>query len=68
MNLSAVKTSPKAAPKPGSWAFAEDYVDESEQSAEARQKAEAARSRTDRSGLCERADPSGQGGAGEDGC
>ena len=39
MNLSAVKTSPKAAPKPGSWAFAEDFVDESEQSAQARQKA-----------------------------
>ena len=39
MNLSAVKTSLKAAPKPGSWAFAEDYVDESDQAAEARQKA-----------------------------
>ncbi|HJY43602.1 MAG TPA: class I SAM-dependent methyltransferase, partial [Propionibacteriaceae bacterium] len=39
MNLSAVKTSPKAAPKPGSWAFAEDFVDESDQSAESRQKA-----------------------------
>jgi predicted O-methyltransferase YrrM len=39
VNLSAVKTSPKAAPKPGSWAFAEDFVDESEESAEARQKA-----------------------------
>ena len=39
MNLAAVKTSPKAAPKPGSWAFAEDFVDESEQAAEARQKA-----------------------------
>jgi predicted O-methyltransferase YrrM len=39
VNLSAVKTSLKAAPKPGSWAFAEDYVDESDQAAEARQKA-----------------------------
>jgi predicted O-methyltransferase YrrM len=39
VNLSAVKTSLKAAPKPGSWAFAEDFVDESEQAAEARQKA-----------------------------
>lgn len=39
MNLSAVKTSLKAAPKPGSWAFAEDFVDESDQAAEARQKA-----------------------------
>ena len=39
MNLSAVKTSLKAAPKPGSWAFAEDYVGESDQAAEARQKA-----------------------------
>ena len=39
MNLSAVKTSPKAAPKPGSWVFAEDFVDESDQAAEARQKA-----------------------------
>ena len=53
MNFSAGKTSPKAAPKPGSWAFAEDYVDESEQSAQARDKAEAARSCTDRSGLCD---------------
>ena len=39
MNLSAVKTSLKAAPKPGSWAFAEDFVDESDQAVEARQKA-----------------------------
>jgi predicted O-methyltransferase YrrM len=39
VNLSAVKTSLKAAPKPGSWAFAEDFVDESDQAAEARQKA-----------------------------
>jgi predicted O-methyltransferase YrrM len=39
VNLSAVNTSLKAAPKPGSWAFAEDFVDESDQAAEARQKA-----------------------------
>jgi predicted O-methyltransferase YrrM len=39
VNLSAVKTSPKAAPKPGSWAFAEDYVGESDHSLEARDKA-----------------------------
>lgn len=39
VNLSAVKTSLKAAPKPGSWAFAEDFVDESDQAAEARQNA-----------------------------
>jgi len=39
VNLSAVKTSLKAAPKPGSWAFAEDFVDESDQAAEGRQKA-----------------------------
>ncbi|HET8914409.1 MAG TPA: O-methyltransferase [Propionibacteriaceae bacterium] len=39
MNLSAVKTSLKAAPKPGSWAFAEDFIDESDQAAEAREKA-----------------------------
>jgi predicted O-methyltransferase YrrM len=39
VNLSAVKTSLKAAPKPGSWAFAEDFVDESDQAAEAREKA-----------------------------
>jgi predicted O-methyltransferase YrrM len=39
VNLSAVRTSLKAAPKPGSWAFAEDFVEESDQAAEARQKA-----------------------------
>jgi predicted O-methyltransferase YrrM len=39
VNFSAVKTSLKAAPKPGSWAFAEDFVEESEQAAEARDKA-----------------------------
>jgi predicted O-methyltransferase YrrM len=39
VNLSAVKTSLKAAPKPGSWAFAEDFVNESDQAAEAREKA-----------------------------
>jgi predicted O-methyltransferase YrrM len=39
VNLSAVKTSLKAAPKPGSWAFAEDFIDESDQAAEAREKA-----------------------------
>ncbi|HZL73809.1 MAG TPA: O-methyltransferase [Propionibacteriaceae bacterium] len=39
MNLSAVRTSLKAAPKPGSWAFAEDFIDESDQAAEAREKA-----------------------------
>jgi predicted O-methyltransferase YrrM len=39
VNLSAVKTSPKAAPKPGSWVFAEDYVGESDHSMEARDKA-----------------------------
>ena len=39
VNLSAVKTSLRAAPKPGSWAFAEDFVEESDQAAEARQKA-----------------------------
>ena len=39
VNLSAVRTSLKAAPKPGSWAFAEDFIDESDQAAEAREKA-----------------------------
>jgi predicted O-methyltransferase YrrM len=39
VSLSAVKTSLKAAPKPASWAFAEDFVDESDQAAEAREKA-----------------------------
>jgi predicted O-methyltransferase YrrM len=35
----AAKTSPKAAPKPGSWAFAEDFIGESEQAAQARDRA-----------------------------
>jgi predicted O-methyltransferase YrrM len=39
VNLSALKTFLKAAPKPGSWAFAEDFVEESDHAAEARQKA-----------------------------
>ena len=40
MNFFAGKTSPKAAPKPGSWAFAENYVGESEQATQARNRAE----------------------------
>jgi predicted O-methyltransferase YrrM len=39
VNFFAGKTSPKAAPNGGSWAFAEDYVGESEQSAQSRDKA-----------------------------
>jgi predicted O-methyltransferase YrrM len=39
VNFFASRTSPKAAPKPGSWVFAEDYVSESEQSLQARDKA-----------------------------
>jgi predicted O-methyltransferase YrrM len=39
VNFFAGKTSPRAAPKPGSWVFAEDYAGESEQSALAREKA-----------------------------
>jgi predicted O-methyltransferase YrrM len=39
VNFFADKTSPKAAPKPGSWAFAEDYIAESEQAAQARDRA-----------------------------
>jgi predicted O-methyltransferase YrrM len=39
VNLVAGKTSPKAAPKPGSWAFAEDFVGESEEAALARERA-----------------------------
>jgi predicted O-methyltransferase YrrM len=39
VNFVAGKTSPKAAPKPGSWAFAEDFVGESEQAAQARERA-----------------------------
>ena len=39
MNFVAGKSSSKAAPKPGSWAFAEDFVGESEQAAQARERA-----------------------------
>jgi predicted O-methyltransferase YrrM len=39
VNFVAGKTSPKAAPKPGSWVFAEDFVGESEQAAQARERA-----------------------------
>jgi predicted O-methyltransferase YrrM len=39
VNFFAGKTSLRAAPKPGSWVFAEDYAGESEQSALAREKA-----------------------------
>jgi predicted O-methyltransferase YrrM len=39
VNFVAGKTSLKAAPKPGSWAFAEDFVGESEQAAQARERA-----------------------------
>jgi predicted O-methyltransferase YrrM len=39
VNFVAGKTSPKAAPRPGSWAFAEDFVGESEQAAQARERA-----------------------------
>jgi predicted O-methyltransferase YrrM len=39
VNFVAGKTSPKAAPKPGSWAFAEDFVGESEQATQARERA-----------------------------
>lgn len=39
MNFVAGKTSSKAAPKPGSWAFAEDFVGESEQAVQARERA-----------------------------
>jgi predicted O-methyltransferase YrrM len=34
-----VKTSPKSAPKPASWAYAEDFVDESESATQAREQA-----------------------------
>lgn len=40
MTASAGKTSPKSAPKPASWAFAEDFVEESEAAAAARAQAE----------------------------
>jgi predicted O-methyltransferase YrrM len=39
VNFVPGKTSPKAAPKPGSWAFAENFVDETEQAAQGRDKA-----------------------------
>ena len=39
MDFVVAKTSLKAAPKPGSWAFAEDFVGESEQAAQARDRA-----------------------------
>jgi predicted O-methyltransferase YrrM len=39
VNAPAVKTSPKSAPKPASWAFAEDFVEESAPSIEARGRA-----------------------------
>ena len=39
MNFVAGKTSSKAAPRPGSWAFAEDFVGESEEAAQARERA-----------------------------
>ena len=39
MNAPAGKTSPKSAPKPASWAFAEDFVEESAPSIEARARA-----------------------------
>jgi predicted O-methyltransferase YrrM len=39
VNFFAAKTSPKAAPNAGSWAFAEDYAGESEQAAQSRDKA-----------------------------
>jgi predicted O-methyltransferase YrrM len=39
VNFVAAKTSPKIAPKPASWVFAEDFVDESEQAAQARERA-----------------------------
>ena len=39
MTATAGKTSPKSAPKPASWAYAEDYVEESEAAAAARLEA-----------------------------
>ena len=39
VNFVAGKTSPKTAPKPGSWAFAENFAGESEQAAQARERA-----------------------------
>jgi predicted O-methyltransferase YrrM len=39
VNPPVAKTSPKSAPKPASWAYAENYLDESEASATARENA-----------------------------
>jgi predicted O-methyltransferase YrrM len=39
VNFVAGKTSPKTAPKPGSWAFAENFAGESEHAAQARERA-----------------------------
>jgi predicted O-methyltransferase YrrM len=39
VNFVAAKTSPKVAPKPASWVFAEDFVAETEQAAQARERA-----------------------------
>ena len=39
MNAPAAKTSPKSAPKPASWAYAENYLEESEAAAAARENA-----------------------------
>ncbi len=39
MNSPAAKTAPKSAPKPVSWAYAEDFVDESEAATAARESA-----------------------------
>lgn len=40
MTAAAAKTSPKSAPKPASWAYAEDFVEESEAATAARAQAE----------------------------
>ena len=68
MNFSGGKTSPKAAPKPGSWAFAEDFVDESEQAGHARDKAEQLGVAPIGRGSATRTDVPRQSGASEDGC
>ena len=39
MNSAATKTSHKSAPKPASWAYAEDFIEESEAATAARQTA-----------------------------
>lgn len=39
MTVSAVQTSPKSAPNPATWAYAEDFVEESEPTSEAREHA-----------------------------